>query len=90
MEKVHYKTCLIITGAIQEASRKIHYDELALHLLIIRRWRSKSVNFPLKDSKWLTAKLISYLDFSCQENNPLRSTAAPEIKPVSSGIKLLC
>ena len=37
LEKVQYKACLAITGAIQGTSRQKIYDELGLHTLI-KRW----------------------------------------------------
>ena len=40
-EKVQYKACLAVTGAIQRTSRQKNYDELDLHTLIERRWRSR-------------------------------------------------
>ena len=45
VEKVQYKACLAITGAIQGTSRQKIYDELGLHTLIKRRWRSKLTFF---------------------------------------------
>ena len=40
LEKVQYKACLAITGAIQGTSRQKIYDDLSLHTLIERSWRS--------------------------------------------------
>ena len=37
LEKVQYKACLAITGAIQATSRRKIYDKLGLHTLIERR-----------------------------------------------------
>ena len=45
LEKVQYKACLAITGAIQGSSRQKKYDELGLHTLIERSWRSKLIFF---------------------------------------------
>ena len=45
LENVQYKVCLAITGAIQGTSRQKIYDELGLHTLIKRRWRSKVTFF---------------------------------------------
>ena len=41
LEKVQYRACLAITGAIQGTSRQKHYDELGLYLLNKKRWRNK-------------------------------------------------
>ena len=46
LEKVEYRACLAITGAIQgTSSRTKLYDELGLRSLIKRRWCNKSVFF---------------------------------------------
>ena len=45
LKKVQYKVCLAITGAIQGTSRQKNYDELGLHTLIEKRWRSKLIFF---------------------------------------------
>ena len=45
MKKVQYRAGLAITGGIQGTSRERLYDELALHLLVKRRWRNKLVFF---------------------------------------------
>ena len=37
LEKVQYRACLVITGAIKGTSRQRLYNELNLHLLAIRR-----------------------------------------------------
>ena len=41
LEKVQYRACLAITGAIQGTSRTKLYDELSLHSLIKRCWCNK-------------------------------------------------
>ena len=38
VEKVQYRTCLAITGAIKGTSRERLYNELGLHSLIIWCW----------------------------------------------------
>ena len=43
LEKVQYRACLAITGAIQRTSRQKLYGELGLHLLSKRRWRNKLI-----------------------------------------------
>ena len=45
LEKVQYRPCLAITGAIQGTSRIKLYDELGLHSLIKRRWCNKLIFF---------------------------------------------
>ena len=45
LEKVQYRACLALTGAIQGASRTKLYDELGLHSLIKRRWCNKLICF---------------------------------------------
>ena len=45
LEKVQYRACLAITGAIQGTSRIKLYDELGLHSLIKRRWCNKLIFF---------------------------------------------
>ena len=44
-EKVDYRACLAITGAIQGTSRTKLYDELVLHSLIKRGWCKKLIIF---------------------------------------------
>ena len=45
IEKVQYKACLTITGAIQGTSREKFYEELGLHSLVERRRRNKLIFF---------------------------------------------
>ena len=45
LEKVQYRACLAITGAIQENSRTNLYDELGLHSLIKTCWCNKLILF---------------------------------------------
>ena len=72
LEKVQYKACLAITGAIQGTSRQKIYDELGLHTLIERRWRSKLTFFYKIVNGLLPKYLYSYLKFPSRENYPLR------------------
>ena len=44
LEKVQYRACLVITGAIQKTSRQKLYKKLGLHSLSKRCWRNK-LNF---------------------------------------------
>ena len=43
LEKVQYRASLAITGAIKATSRERIYNELGLHSLSTRRWRSKLI-----------------------------------------------
>ena len=45
LEKVQYRACLAITGAIQGTSRTTFYDELGLHSVTKRRWCNKLIIF---------------------------------------------
>ena len=87
LEKVHYKACLAITGAIQGTSRQKIYDELGLHILIERRWRSKITFFYKIVNDLLPEYLCSYLNFPFQENYPLRSASTTKINPIPSRSK---
>ena len=73
LEKVQYRACLAITGAIQGTSRQKLYDELGLHSLSKRRWRNKPIFFYKILNGLLPKYLYSYLTFPNQENYPLRS-----------------
>ena len=87
LEKVQYKACLAITGAIQGTSRQKIYDELGLHTLIERRWRSKLTFFYKIVNGLLPKYLYSYLKFPSQENYPLRSALTTKINPIPSRSK---
>ena len=45
IEKVQYKACLAITGAMQGTSKKRTYNELGLHSLNNRRWHRNLIFF---------------------------------------------
>ena len=91
IEKVQYKACLTITGAIYGTTREKIDEELWLHLLVERRWRSKLIFF-YKNSKWFSVWLSLFVFefyFSRrQEDNPLRSAKASKIKLISTRTKL--
>ena len=77
LEKVQYRACLPITGAIQETSRQRLYKKLGLHSLNKRCWHNKLIFFK-KNIKWngiLPKYLYSYLTFPSQENYLLRSAS---------------
>ena len=58
LEKVQYRVCLAITGAIQRTSRTNFYDELGLHPLIKRCCCNKLIFF-LQNSEWFITRLYS-------------------------------
>ena len=87
LEKVQYRACLSITGAIQGTSRTKLYDELGLHSLIKRRWCNKLIFFYKIVNGLLPGYLYSYLDFPSQINYSLRSVSASVIKPSLSRTK---
>ena len=87
LEKVQYKACLAITGAIQGTSRQKIYDKLGLDTLIERRWRSKLTFFYKIVNGLLPEYLYSYLKFPSQENYPLRSALTTKINPIPSRSK---
>ena len=85
MEKVQYKACLAITGAVQGTSRTKLYDELGLHSLIKRPWCNKLIVNDI-----LTDYLYSYLGSPSQIIYSLRSLikrSASAIKPSLSRTK---
>ena len=75
IEKVQYRACLAITGALQGTSREKIYEELGLHSLAKRCWRSKFIFFYKIVNHLLPDYLYSYLDFYSQENYHLRSAS---------------
>ena len=87
IEKVQYRACLTITGAIQGTSREKIYDELGLHSLAKRRWRSKLIFFYKILNHLLPDYLYSYMDFYSQENYYLRSASTCAIRPFPSRTK---
>ena len=84
IEQVQYRACLAITNAIRGTSRKKLYDELGLHSLIERRWRSKLIFFYKIMKGLLPEYLFSYLDFSTQEKYSLRLSTTSMIRPFPS------
>ena len=76
LEKVQYRACLAITGAIQGTSRTKFYDELGLDSLIKRRWSNKLIFFYKIVNGLLPYYLYSYLDFPSQTNYSLTSVSA--------------
>ena len=87
LEKVQYKACLAITGAIQGTLRQKIYDELGLHTLIERRWRLKLTFFYKIVNGLLPEYLYSNLQFPSQENYTLRSASTTKMNPIPSRSK---
>ena len=79
IEKVQYRACLAITGAIQGTSKEKIYDELGLRSLTKRQWRSKLIFFHK-----IVNGLLPNLHFSSEEIYPLRSAASSKLRPFSS------
>ena len=84
IEKVQYRACLAITGTIQGTSKENIYDELSLHSLTNRQWYNKLIFFYKIVNGLLPDYLHSYLDFSSEENYPLRSAASSKLRTFSS------
>ena len=87
LEKVQYRACLAITGAIKGTLRERLYNELGLHSLSTRRWRSKLIFFYKILNGLLPEYLHSYLNFSSEDNYSLRSASASTIKSIPSRTK---
>ena len=86
LEKVQFRACLAITGAIQGTSRAKLYDELGLHSLMKRRSRNKLIFF-LQNSNFFVQSSKFVFGFPSQINYPLRSVSASAIKPLLSRTK---
>ena len=87
IEKVQYKACLAITGAIQGTSREKLYEELGLHSLVERRRRNKLIFFYKIVNGLLPDYLYSYLNFDSQQNYPLRYAKDSNIMLISTRTK---
>ena len=87
IEKVQYKACLAITGAIQGTSREKLYEELGLHSLVERRRCNKLIFFYKTVNGLPPDYLYSYLNFASQQNYHLRSTKASKIMSISTRAK---
>ena len=82
IEKVQYKACIAITGAIQATSRKLLYDDLGLISLKERRWYSK-LTFFYEIVNWRPPDYQqSSIEVSFQDNYPLRSLLAGKLKAI--------
>ena len=87
LEKVQYRACLAITGAIQGTSRQELYAQLGLHSLSKRRWRNLLI-FLYKILNGLLPKYLhSYLIFPTQESYPLKSALTNKTNVIPSRTK---
>ena len=77
IERVQYREFWAITGVIQRTSKEKNYDELGLHSLTRRRWRSKLIFFYKIVNCLLSDYFYSYL-------LPLRSAVLSKLRPFSS------
>ena len=87
LEKVQYRACLAINGAIQGTSRQELYAQLGLHSLSKRRWRNILI-FLYKILNGLLPKYLhSYLIFPTQESYPLKSALTNKTNVIPSRTK---
>ena len=84
IEQVQHRACLAITNAIRGTLRERLYDELGLHSLIEKRWRSKLIFFYKIMKGLLPEYLFSYVDFSTQEKYSLRLSTTSMIRSFPS------
>ena len=87
IEKVQYKACIAITGAIQGTSRERLYDELSLMPLSKRRWYNKLIFFYKIVNGILPDYLHSCIGFFSQNKYPLRSVSSGKLKCIPSRTK---
>ena len=80
IEKVQYKACIAITGAIQGTSRERLYDELSLMPLSKRRWYNKLIFFYKIVNGILPYELHSCKEFFSQNKYPLKSVSSNKLK----------
>ena len=83
-EKVQYKACLAITGAIQGTSKQRIFDELGLISLRKRRWNNKLIFFYKIVNGLLPDNVQSYKVVPSQDNYPLRSVSTGQLKSLPS------
>ena len=76
LEKIQYKACLAITGAIQGTSRRRLHGELGLISLSKRRWYNKLIFFYKVVKGLLPDYLQFYREVPSQDNYLLRSVSA--------------
>ena len=86
-EKVQYKACIAITGAIQGTSRERLYDELGLMSLSKRRWYNKLIFFYKIVNGILPDYLHCCIEFFSQNKYPLRSVSSGKLKCIPSRTK---
>ena len=83
-EKVQYKACLAITGAIQGTSKQRIFDELGLISLRKKRWNNKLIFFYKIVNGLLPDNVQSYKVVPSQDNYPLRSVSTGQLKSLPS------
>ena len=82
IERVQYKACIAITGAIQGSSKERLYDELGLISLKERRWYNKLIFFYKIVNGLLPKYLQSFLETYSQETYSLRSQSSDKLKSI--------
>ena len=87
LEKIQYKACLAITGAIQGTSRRRLHGELGLISLSKRRWYNKLIFFYKVVKGLLPDYLQFYREVPSQDNYLLRSVSAGKWNPLPSWSK---
>ena len=87
LEKVQYKACLAITGAIQGTSGQRLHGELGLISLSKKGWYNKLIFFYKVVKGLLPDYLQSYIEVPSQDNYLLRSVSAGKWKPLPSWSK---
>ena len=89
IEKVQYKACIAITGAIQGTARERIYDELGLMSLSKRRCYNKLAFFYKIVNGLLPDYLHLCIDVFSQNNHLLRSVSSGKLKCILSRTKTL-
>ena len=82
IERVQYKACIAITGAIQGSSKERLYDELGLISLKERRWYNKLIFFYKIVNGLLPKYLQSFLETYSQKTYSLRSQSSDKLKSI--------
>ena len=82
IERVQYKACIVITGAIQGSSKERLYDELGLISLKERRWYNKLIFFYKIVNGLLPKYLQSFLETYSQKTYSLRSQSSDKLKSI--------
>ena len=67
LERVQYKACLAITGAIQGTNRGSIYAQLGPESLLARRWYQKLIFFYKTVHSLSPIYLTAYINFACEK-----------------------